>query len=350
MNPGDLRKFLWRFTALSLPLLLVTGSYVIWDPFRVLWPREFGDYYDAAAPVELNRDFVSLEMLTRNHASEKYDSFIFGSSRSFPLHCDSWKKLRPDIRPFHYPGASENLYGVYLKLKYLSENGFEIKNAIIETAPISLRDLSSRVDPTHRPHHRLTGESWLEFQGAYLSWYLTDLFFAKFTAFKLTGKVPENAREYLGISVGQVRIDPRTNDYFWAEYDRELQADPAAFYQRFATRHPRDEAAGPPACEARAIGAEPRKYLMRIREIFKKHQTDYRIVIPPVWDQVCTAPEDLAVLREIFGADKVFAFSGVNDFTRDATNFYDAIHVRPFVGDQLLQAMYEKSAGSAAAP
>jgi hypothetical protein len=335
----DLRKFFPRALLLSAPLVTTLAMYAAWDPFRVLLPHDFGDYYDEAAPVELNRDYVSLEMFLRNDPREHYDSFILGSSRSFPLHCDTWQKYVPGIKPFHYPAASENLQGLLLKLKYLSDNGHPLKHVIVETAPVSLRDLSARIDTTHRLPYRLSGESWLDFQGAYLSWYFKDLFFLEFAHYKLLGHVRPSARRMLGIRHRQVRIDPLTNDYYWAELERELAADEGAFYARFAQRYPRTEG-DPPPCEPPSIGDAQRKYLESIREIFAKHATKYRILIPPVYDRVCTDPRDVAILGEIFGSDNVFVFTGDNEITRDKRNFYDINHVRPFVADKLVATMY----------
>jgi hypothetical protein len=337
----DVRKFFYRAALLSAPLLITLSLYAVWDPFRVLWRYDFRDYYDEAAPVELNRDYVSLEMFLRNNPRERYDSFLLGSSRSFPLHCATWQKYVPGIKPFHYPAASENLQGIFLKLKYLSENGYPLKHVIVETAPVSLRDLSARVDTTHRVPYRLTGESWLDFQGAYLSWYLKDAFFLKHADYKLNGQVRPSARKMLGIRRGQVKIDPLTNDYFWAELERELAADEEAFYARFDQRYPRPQAqGGPPPCEPPAIGDVQRGVLLSIREIFAKHGTNYRIVIPPVYDRVCTDPRDVAILGEIFGSENVFVFTGDNETTREKRNFYDINHVRPFVGDKLIATMY----------
>src|SRR5687767_9165252 len=96
-------KALWRATLLSLPLFFFVGTYLVCDPFRVLRSYDFGNYYDDAAPVELNRDYVSLEMFLKRNQEQHFDSFILGSSRSFPLHCETWKKFVPGMRPYHYP-------------------------------------------------------------------------------------------------------------------------------------------------------------------------------------------------------------------------------------------------------
>src|SRR5690349_4368884 len=112
MSQGaEIRKALGRLFLLAVPLLSVVAIYVFCDPFKVLWSHDFGNYYDQAAPVELNRDYASLQMFLKNNPEQKYDSFILGSSRTFPLHADTWQKFVPGMHPFHYPAASENLHG-----------------------------------------------------------------------------------------------------------------------------------------------------------------------------------------------------------------------------------------------
>lgn len=335
----DVRKFILRSLILTAPLIATVVPYVVWDPFRVVRTHQFADYYDEAAPVELNRDYVSLEMFLQHEPREHYDSFIFGSSRSFPLHCDTWQKYVPGIKPFHYPAASENLYGIYLKIKYLHEHGYPLKHVLMEMAPAALRDLSIRIDTTHRLHYRLTGEGYIDFQGAYMSWYFKDEFFLKYIAYKATGSVAPSSRKMLGIRSGQVKIDPLTNDYFWAEAEREIAADEKAYYVRFdeRTKPPAQET---PPCEPVAIEAKQREYLRAIRAIFDARGTEFRILLPPVYDRICADPRDVAALEEIFGTENVFVFSGNNELTRDKRNFYDYNHVRPFVGDALLAKMY----------
>src|SRR6185295_20129270 len=79
----DTRRQLTRFWInaflVCIPLIAAVGSFVVFDPFQVVWPRE--DFY-VNCRVEPNRDWVSMQVYLRNVAREGYDSFIFGSSRS----------------------------------------------------------------------------------------------------------------------------------------------------------------------------------------------------------------------------------------------------------------------------
>jgi hypothetical protein len=334
----EVGRFLGRALLLAAPLIFAMVIYLANDPFKVLYHHDFGNYYDQAAPVEINRDYVSLTLFRKNDPEQHFDSFIFGSSRSFPLHCDTWKKLVPGIRPFHYPAGSENLEGVYLKVKYFHENHVPLKHVILEMWAPGYHDLSRRRDHIHRLPYLLTGESWLDYQGGVLGSYFQALFFAHYDYYKVTGHVHPSSKSKLAIYPGMVRIDPSVNDYFWAAEERELAESEDAYYAKRADRFKRaDTPFWPPG-----IGPAQRHHLEEIRDIFREQHTDVRLMIPPTYDQQAIGPEDLAILREMFGAENVFDFSGRNEWTEDMHHYYDPGHVRPYIGDKLLAAMYAR--------
>ena len=57
-----------------------------------------------------------------------------------------------------------------------------------------------------------------------------------------------------------------------------------------------------------------------------------------MYDQQCINPDDIALLRDIFGPDRVFDFTGT--WNEDMRNFYDPSHVRPSIGDKMIEVMY----------
>jgi hypothetical protein len=302
------------------------------------------DYYDVAAPVELNRDYVSLRMLQKNYVEKQYDSFIFGSSRSFPFLCGDWLTHIPGARPFHYPAASENIYGIAKKLSYLDAHGVRIRHALLEVST-GLAGAVPRYDATHRLPYDLTGETWLDFQSGILKAYFTDFYFLKYLDYKVTGSVNNYTRDVLGIQRGTVHIDPATNDFYFAAFDRELAESPDGYYKKHAADFPPREGNAPQCAEA-VIHDAQRAVLRQIQEILQKQKTDYRILIAPDYRQVCLNHDDRRALDAIFGGRNVFDFTGVNEFTSDKTNFYDVGHLRPEVARRILAIMYGDVAGT----
>ena len=337
---ASVQRFCLKAAILAAPFLVVLSTYLVCDPFRVLRTYDFGDYYDQAAPVELNRDYVSLQLFWKYFPEKRFDSLIFGSSRSFPFHCDAWAKYIPGASPFHYPAASENIYGVLKKLTYLDSKGIRLRNALLELGRPALAGATPRYDATHRLPYALSGESWLDFQGGFLKAFLTDFYFAKYMDFKLRGGVDAFSRSVLGIRPGAIHISPQTNDLYFASFDRELAENPVDYYTRHGADFPPHADAVPACAEPVILGAQ-RDVLARIRAELDRQGTDYRILLTPEYGQECLNPLDARELVNIFGEDRVFNFLGVNEFTSTKTNFYDAEHVRPAVADRILAAIYE---------
>ena len=48
---------------------------------------------------------------------------------------------------------------------------------------------------------------------------------------------------------------------------------------------------------------------------------------------------DLTELQTIFGADRVFDFTGINHFNSHVEHFYDQPHFRPLVADSIMQIL-----------
>ena len=337
----DLSGFVVRGALLAAPLVVALGIYIAYDPCRVLRSYDFGNYYDEAAPVELNRDYVSFQLLRKYQPKMQYDSFIFGSSRSFPIHCDEWQKHVPGARAFHWPAASENIFGIAKKVEYLERSGVALKNALVEVTT-GLWGVEPRWDAMHRLPRELSGESWSEFQTTFLKAYFSDAYFIKYMVYAATGARPAFTKGALGIERGAVRIEPETNDYIFASNERDLRANSEAYYARRRSDFPPHR--GSPPCAMPVVGAPQLALLEEIRAAFDRQQTKYRIVRMPMYDQVCLDAADRRALDAIFGAENVFDFTGVNEFTADEENFYDPGHVRVAVANLVLDAMYGPAA------
>lgn len=70
------------------------------------------------------------------------------------------------------------------------------------------------------------------------------------------------------------------------------------------------------------------------------HHTVYKVVINPLYDQNKINSRDLATLKDIFGSDNVYDFSGVNWITSDYHNYYEESHYRPHVAKWILGKIY----------
>ena len=137
-------------------------------------------------------------------------------------------------------------------------------------------------------------------------------------------------------------LDPINNDW---EPNSELKItrDSIAYYKSCINKFYKRPATQTFA--KKRITKKKEGYLYKIFAIFKKHQTNYKIVIAPLYDQVKLNPEDLTILDQIFGTENVYDYSGINAITNNVYNYNsDVIHYRKKVGNLIYKEIYRKPA------
>ena len=80
--------------------------------------------------------------------------------------------------------------------------------------------------------------------------------------------------------------------------------------------------------------------LREIKKILVKHNTRYKIILSPIYDQMKFSSDDLRVLREIFG-NNLYDFTGQNWITQSKYNWYETKHFRTYIGDSILNVIYQ---------
>ena len=83
--------------------------------------------------------------------------------------------------------------------------------------------------------------------------------------------------------------------------------------------------------------------LMKIANICRKNDTDFKFIIGPEYDQVKLNQKDFTTLQKVFGKNNVYDFTGKNGLTDNIHNFYDPDHFRPIAGDYMLKVVYGQS-------
>ena len=88
------------------------------------------------------------------------------------------------------------------------------------------------------------------------------------------------------------------------------------------------------------------EYLREMAGIFKHNNTNYKLVISPLYNTPKFNNTDFETLVRIFGSENVFDFSGENSITSNYRNYYERSHYRPEVGRQILEIIYSDNAKS----
>jgi hypothetical protein len=336
IRKGPARLFI-RVLLLGAPLIVLVALYVVLDPFEVLWPRQ--SHYGPSHLVPLDRDFVSTEYYLHNPRRSQLDSFIFGNSRSIFYRTFEWARYVHTAAPYHFDASGETLFGIWTKVRFLHKDGRKFRNALIIMDAETLRVTEDSPGHLLRKDPRVAGTSVPAFHYEFFTAFFYPEFFGRYLAYRLTGSVHPWLGDTFQEGPREVRQMPETNDIFPVGMDRRIQTEGEAFFVELAKKYPRDLSRRPPP-SAPTIAARQTAMLSEIHSILANDGADVRIVINPLYDRVPLNPDDVAALRNIFGAGRVFDFSGANAFTNDVHHYYEQSHYRVEVARQILEIVY----------
>jgi hypothetical protein len=327
-----------KILLILLPLIVMLAVYLAFDPFEVVY-RYKSHYNDPR--INYNWDYNQTETLIRNYADRKYDSFIFGSSRSIAFLTEDWSRFIGSSRTLHFAAMNESLYGVHRKVLFLSKERMPIRNALVILDTQLMSMYANSTGHLFIKHPEVSGESPLTFHLTFFRAFMDIPYFIGYLDYKLTGKVRPVFQKKFGESL---RYDPVTGDKIQDKLEKSIAENSEKYYkERSSVFYPRD--VSKPVHAAPVLQDIQVGMLREMRKVFDDNRTDYRIVISPNYDQKYLSRVDLARLQEIFGADRVYDYSGINRFTRDIHNYYEDSHYRPLVARQILAEIYGGQGG-----
>jgi len=336
------KLFSIKLLIFASPIILLIIMAVFADPFRVFW--HYDDYYKNNF-VTGNREFICLKLYERNAKSIGYDSFIFGSSRSQSFKVKAWMPfLPPGSKGFHFDGTGEGVYGIYNKIRYISETGAEIKNALIILDQDVLELTKNREGYLFISPPKFSKESPLDFYIEFLK-PLTNL---KFVAGYIDYSFFKTHRKYMKWFFSKQKYDfvsdNLTGDLYYG-YDRMIAEDKEAYYDNLVNKgvfYERSKNTG----KCMPVTNAEKELLVKIKDVFNKHHTNYRIVISPAYDQIPLGIDHIELLNNIFGAETVHDYSGVNKYTESIYNYYESSHFRPHVAADIMARIYANTSSN----
>lgn len=83
-----------------------------------------------------------------------------------------------------------------------------------------------------------------------------------------------------------------------------------------------------------------KRLLYEIKKAFESSNTSYKIVISPMWDALHINPQDKKILQDIFGKEYIYDYSGYNSYTQDWQNYYERMHYRVGVANDIMNKIY----------
>jgi hypothetical protein len=314
--------------------------YIISDPFKVIY--HYNSYYQSGKPsyIEINRDYVSFETFKNNFHNYQYDAYILGNSRSRAYLVAYWQQFIGSQQCYHFDANQESLFGLEKKLEYLNRIQAPIRNALIVLDDDLLKRTDNELTTVYIKHPSLSGQNWLAFHSVFLKAYFDFNFIKSFFDFKLTHHVKSYMREDKVIDDRPITYNLASNELTVDCYEKLIQNNPKLFYkQHLNVFYRRDSVEH----QSPVVIKEAQVQLLKKMKFFlDKKQTDYRIIINPLYDQMKFNSEDLQKLQEIFGAKHVFDFSGKNAITDNMYNYYEVYHYRPCAANVIMDSIYNQ--------
>ncbi len=333
-----MKKILLKLLLATFPILTVLIIYLATDPFKLLYTYSSYGNTDRNY-ICLNRDYVATELFLQNNKTQNYDSYIFGNSRARSFHALEWDKYIKGGKVFHFDAYKESLYGIERKLAFLDKRGALIKNALIVIDYELLQMATNSKGHIYRKHPALSGENYFYFQLGVFKEFLDIDFISAYCSFLSTKNITQDMIDKGYFENVVVETNDIANEVEFPVMEHQIKSNPDSFYRSLGKQfYQRDNATHftPHVLEADQI-----KLLKNISNILSKNNTEYKVIISPLYDQKKTNEADLQTLQSIFGPQRVFDFSGVNAITNDAHNYYESRHYRPFAATKMLEEIYK---------
>lgn len=328
--PHTFRRLLLRLLLLAAPLFVALCIYFRDDPYRVL--HSYTTYNHA--PVFLDEGSVGWNLLKQNYSRYHYNSFIMGNSCTMAYKTTAWRRHLPaDAHPMRLFDNAETIGGIFQKLSALDRSHINIRNILLITDWDTFRNTLPPSGFIHVTPPEVSRISPMKYQLQFVQGFLMPNVLIPYLRHKIDPGYTD--RKTLN-PYPVTRIDS-TNDAK-NPHDREIAKQGPTYWKQ----RKKEFAHKRPSVAPIVIGTRQTEFLQNMAALLRRHHTNVKIVISPNYKQVAINPHDLNLLRQIFGAAHVFDFSGVNPVCQQVSNFYDAGHYRPNVGEAVMQTVYGK--------
>jgi len=317
---------------LFAPFILLTVVYLVDDPFMVL---HHYNKYDKSR-FFLNEHYVEWQTYLNNKDSVHYNSFLFGNSCTMAFQCTDWEKyLNKSDRAIRFYGNDERLTAVYKKLHALDKTHANIKNVlfVVDRNLLTKTTLNGTALSTLPPV--MSDITDIQFQIHFIQFFFTPSYLTAYCDYGLF----HHYRPYMKgiINTSKKLYNPITYDIYNPR-EKEISIKGNRFWIDHKNEFPHH-------CSHHIIDkpilfGEEKYILSEIGNICRKHHAEIKIIISPDYDQKQINPADVQALRQIFGKNNVYDFTGINTYTTDIHNFYDKTHYRPVLGNELLKRIY----------
>lgn len=334
-----MKRFISKLLIFSIPGWVLIILFFILDPFMIIY--NYNNYYkQQKIPVYLNRDHVSTRTYIQNREIYHYNSFIFGNSRSLVYHVEDWEPLLSGNNScYHFDASAETLYGIQKKINLIDQLGDSLKNVllILDTSLLQL-DQAFRYSHLFYPSPILENNKHImEFYWVHFMAYCNPKIAYAIFDYTLSGEIKDYMIKNSLIKDLNITYLQKYNEIRYDSIENEIKkGNYYTLKQRSVFKNKQKPSVHPVVIKEKQF-----QILTDIANILHKHNSSYKVIISPLYNQQELQEEDKNKLSLLFGAENIFDFSGVNCITNDYHNYYEDSHYRPCVAQYILKTAYK---------
>lgn len=333
-NKHSKLSFWMKIVLLISPCLPLVIIYLYNDPYMILHNYKRFDKTKVLLP---NEAYIGWENYMQNCDSIHYNSFILGNSCTMAFKTQAWEKhLNKKCKAVRFFDNAETIGGVFQKMQLLDSVGAKLENILI----VIDRKSFINTDPLKSTNHLISAKasniSKIKINLRFLLEFLYPIHSLTYLEYLITGKYSDRMSNV--IHDGPPIREPFTNNFINPN-EKEIEQKKEAYWvehkRRFRKKriHKGEE-------EKPIISTAQIDLLHRMNQICMKHNTNIKIIIGPDYYQQRINSLDIKKLKEIFGNNAIWDFTGINEYTSDYHNYYEPGHYRPFIGEKLLEKIY----------
>ncbi|MGD0884679.1 MAG: hypothetical protein ABSA46_07360 [Thermodesulfovibrionales bacterium] len=252
-----------------------------------------------------------------------------------------WRKHISSTDCYHFDASLETLSGIYSKLKFLDAHHVALRNVLIPLDYDTLYLTSDKKGHLFIRHPLVSGKNWYSFHLEFIEAFLDFKFLVACIDYSFSKKIKKYMIDEHLVDDRPVDYNVENNEIKFTDFENIIQKNSTEYYlSRKEVFFKRNTAQ---TYLPILIGNEQKRMLRGIASILTKNNTDYKIIINPLYDQRKITLLDLTYLREVFGRDRVFDFSGINEITKNIYNYYEPSHYRPHIARLILSEIYGKT-------
>lgn len=315
----------WTIGFLALSGFLISGVYSLnyfIDPFDI-----FGSGTERVNSFMMNERVRKIDYLDKAH--EKYDSYLFGSSRIGTTDPELMEKYLPGSSFYNFTMTTGNMVDYIYLIRYMLEAGYAVKNLLVQLDIQNMDMYGFYPDnPQLKHHYRITGTPWYQFYFDYMkrlplkNWRgkLVSLFAEE-----------DHRRRFYEIDRGRFYLPDR---------DRRITEDPEGYIAE--TWHPRKTH----YLYRNLKGQYIRENIALLRELksicFKNGINLILYVTPHNYAMMNRFDTEryLILLRGIASVMPFWDFSGYNTVTLDNRFYYEYSHYRTVVSELMAARIF----------